>query len=94
MNRHNISLKVLSEYCGFSPIGFSRMLKKKTMSVDTLEKISEFFNVYPGDFFGRKITDDEVSKAKIKALQTIIEEREGQLSDKEEIIRLLKAQRL
>lgn len=37
----------LIDYLGYTSAGFYKMLKNKTLSVSTLEKISEFFNVSP-----------------------------------------------
>ena len=90
INRQGVSIKSLSEFCEMSSDGFSRTLKKQRLTVETLEKISLFFNKHPGYFFGPDPNQNAELLSKINLLNHMIEEKTKQLKDKEEIIRLLK----
>lgn len=89
INKQGVKLITLSKFIGMSPEGFKKTLQNKKLTVANLEKIAEFFEMHPGQFFPNT---DLLNNTEIEILKLKLESKTKELKDKEEIISLLKRQ--
>ena len=60
MDEKNISQKTLAEACGIAPNSISRMMQGEYVSIETIDKICNFFNCDYGDIITRYKKDDPI----------------------------------
>ena len=90
INKKGLTIARLAKATGMSWEGFKRSLVNQTLTVETLEKLSNELGVHPTYFWGVDNTSVIELEERIKVMEDRLKTREQQLKDKEEIILLLK----
>lgn len=90
INKKGLSIAKLAKATGMSWEGFKRSLNNQTLTVDTLEKLSQELGVHPTYFWGVDRSAVAELEHRIKVMEEKLKTRDQQIKDKEEIIQLLK----
>lgn len=103
--RKKVKRKLISEYAGMSPQNLSKVLKKKSIEAELLEKFCQYLGLDPMSFFdyrpeycisvqdipntGEPAQYDSSTNREVELLERLLEEKDARISDLERTIQIL-----